>query len=88
MWTNHHLYIPGDPMQNPVASDLNTTKPRDIYIPCKQKLAMDGQCDFWQAIRLHLWLPSHWVVLPTPRWEAHEGNCKRAKRSDRRALVN
>lgn len=45
MWTSHHLYIPADTMQNPVAPDLNTTKPRDIYIPCKQQLAMNSQCD-------------------------------------------
>ena len=32
-------------MQDPVAPDLNTTKPRDIYVPCKQQLAMNGQCD-------------------------------------------
>lgn len=32
-------------MQAPVAPDLNTAKRRDIYIPCKQQLAMNGQCD-------------------------------------------
>lgn len=32
-------------MQTPVALDLNTTKPRDISIPCKKQLALNGQCD-------------------------------------------
>jgi hypothetical protein len=45
MRTNHHLYMLADPMQSPVAPDLNTTKPRDISIPCKKRLALNGQCD-------------------------------------------
>jgi hypothetical protein len=45
MRTAHHLYIPADRMQTPVAPDLNTTKPRDISIPCRKQLALNGQCD-------------------------------------------